>query len=136
MRTRNHVPACQSALVRLGLRKVRQPQRVDITGLVPAAAGTVHPAGDHIEHVAEPLGDGARKVQGDPGPGHHHRAVRGGEIAGHLLDLGAREIASRCQIVERGVGDELAQFPYARCEFGAVLSMLEALVEDHLDHAQ
>ena len=59
-----------------------------------------------------------------PGPRHHHRAVRGGEIACHPFDLDAREVASRCQIVEVGVGDETAQFLDARCEFGAVLSML------------
>src|SRR6185503_5229595 len=52
-------------------------------------AGAVHPAGDHVEHVTEPLRDGARKVQGNPGPGHHHRAARSGEIPGHPLDLGA-----------------------------------------------
>ena len=51
-------------------------------------------AGDHIEHVTEPLRDGACKVQGNPGPGHHHRAPRGGEITGRLLDLDARDVAS------------------------------------------
>jgi hypothetical protein len=49
-----------------------------------------------------------------------------------LLDLDAGDVASRCQIVEIGVGDERAQVRYARCEFGAVPLMFE----DHLDHAQ
>src|SRR4029077_11688976 len=40
----------------LAFRRVAQPQPIDIPGLFPAAAGTVHPAGDHIEPVAEPLG--------------------------------------------------------------------------------
>jgi hypothetical protein len=79
---------------------------------MPSAAASsgwaVHPACDHVEHVTEPLRDGARKVQGNPGPGHHHRAARSGEIPGHPLDLDAGEIASRGQIVEVGVGDELA----------------------------
>ena len=119
-----------------GLGQLGQPQRVDVPGLEPAAAGTVHPAGDHVEHVTEPLRDGARKVQGNPGPGDHHRAARGGEVPGHPLDLDAGDIASRGQIVEVGVGDELAQFIYARREFGAVLAVFEALVEDHLDHGQ
>ena len=69
--------------------------------------------------MTEPLRDGARKVQGNPGPGHHQRAARSGEIPGHPLDLDAGEIASRGQIVEVGVGDELAQTIYARREFGA-----------------
>ena len=108
MRTCDHVPARQPALVRLHLGHIGQPQRVDITGLIPASARTVHPAGDHVEHVSEPLRDGACEMQGHSGARHHHRAACGGEVAGHLFDLCSGDIASRRQIVKVGVGDERA----------------------------
>ena len=61
---------------------------------------------------------------------------RGREIPCDLLDLCAGDVAPRRQVVEVRVGDELAQFVYAGGEFGAVLPMLEALVENDLDHRQ
>ncbi len=75
-------------------------------------------------------------MQRDPGAGDHHRAARGGEVACDSLDLLTRNVAPGGQIVEIGLSDELAQFRYAGGEFGAVLVVLEALVEDHLDHRQ
>ena len=113
-----------------------QADRVDVTGLEPAAAGTVHPAGDHVEHVTKPLRDRSAQVHRNPGASDHHRRPGGGEIPRHAFDLRARNIAAGGEIVEVGVGDEHAQFRYARGEFGAVLFVLEALVEDHLDHGQ
>ena len=39
------------------LTMLGHPDRVDVSGFVAAAAGPVHPPGDHVEHMAEPLGD-------------------------------------------------------------------------------
>ncbi len=68
------------------LRESRQPQRVDVARLEPAAAGAVHPAGDHVEDVTKPFADRARQMHRHPGAGDRHRAGRGGEIPRDLLD--------------------------------------------------
>jgi hypothetical protein len=136
VRARDHVPAEEPAFVRFRLGHGAQADRVDVTGLVPAAAGTVHPPGDHVEAVTKPLRDRSAQVHRNPRAGDHHRRPGGGECPRHAFDLCARNIATGSEIIEIGVGDELAQFRYARGEFGAVLFVLETLVEDRLDHGE
>ena len=122
--------------MRIRLDHAGHPDRVDVSGFVASAAGPVHPPGDHVEHMTEPLGDRACQVHRNTGAGDGHRGVRAREVPCHSLDIRTGDVAAGREVVEVDFGDQLAQFVYARCEFGAVLFVLEAFVEDDLDHGE
>ena len=122
--------------MRCGLGQVGHPQSVDVAAFEPTPTGPVHPPRDDVQDVAEPLGDGARLVQGDSRPGDDHRAPCTGEVPRDLLDLVEFHVATRGELVEIGVGDQRAQVGHPGGEVPAISGVLEALVEDHLDHRQ
>ena len=73
---------------------------------------------------------------GDLGAGDHHCAAGGGEVPGHPFDLSAVDLAPRGQVVEVRLSDQPTQVRHAGGEFGAVLTVFEALVENELHHRQ
>ena len=132
----DQVATVHAALVRRRCGQAGQLQRVDIAGFEPTSARPVHPAGDHIEHVAQPLSDRAGHMQGNARASDHHRAGCGREIPCHPLDHRTRDLAARGQVVEVGIRHEIAQGVHPRRQILAVGGVLEPFVEDHLDHGQ
>ncbi len=136
VRADHHLPSSQPAAVRFGLDHVDHAQGVDVTTFEPPSARPVHASGDHVQNVTQPLGDGARLVQRDTGPGDDHRAACGGEIPCHPLDVVPPHVAAGGQVVQIGVGDQCAQLVHSGGQVAAVLGVLEPLVEDDLRHRQ